>query len=212
MTEILKSIDVTGETTLGEAFTHAEVVRTRYGTIGIEYHTRYSSGGRDPFKTVEDAEAAIRSQFDSYIAPRDSTQLAAIAALEKWGQFCSGHDELVAIAGKKRGADWNDRDKVKMLLKQTDRRAAKQLANIPANIAGGDSGMSDAQVAAAIRFLTGRDADHAELPNHEGWNAGHSSKGHFAYAMLSQDYPAAIAMGRTLIGKYQRQLAMAGII
>lgn len=75
----------------------------------------------------------------------------------------------------------------------------------------GDTSMSDGQVTAAIRLLTGLDADHAAVANDEGWDGRDSSTGHWCAVMLSKDPMAAIALGRTIVGNYKRQLKLAGI-
>lgn len=137
----------------------------------------------------------------------------AQTCLDTWGEFASRPERIRSLI-KQGDLGSGEYHYLKGLIDATERRAgdravkAKAAAYIPA----GDSDLSDAEVTAAIRLLTGRDSDHAELANGEGWSAGDSATGHWCYAMLSTDPAAAIAVARGIVGKYKRQLAMAGII
>lgn len=147
--------------------------------------------------------------------PEEVAGLRARAAecLATWGDFTSCSERVCSLLAQ---SEWNDSEfhDLARQIENTGYRAYARAKKARRELykASGDSHMSDADVISAIRYLTGRDADHARDPNDEGWNAGHSSTGHWCYAMLSIDPAAAIAVGRTLVGKYQRQLAMAGII
>lgn len=137
----------------------------------------------------------------------------AQACLDTWGEFASRPDRMRLLI--KQGAlGSGEFYYLKGLIDATERRAGKRAvsARAAAYLPAGDSDMSDADVTAAIRLLTGRDADHAEYANGEGWSAGDSATGHWCHAMLATDAPAAITMGRTLVRKYKRQLAMARIV
>lgn len=61
--------------------------------------------------------------------------------------------------------------------------------------------MSDAQVAAGIRWL-----------RVDGLNAYDKSLGHFCFGMLDVDHAVAIAVARTIIGKYGKTLFKAGLL
>lgn len=68
------------------------------------------------------------------------------------------------------------------------------------------------KVAAGLRFLTGRDSDHAALANDEGWSSADSSAGHYCCAILDTHYDDAIQRARQFIGSYEGQLRRAGIL
>lgn len=137
----------------------------------------------------------------------------AAACMEKWGEFASRSDRMRKLTGQGH-LSYSDFYYLRGLVEATDRRARDRAAKAKATpyIPAGDSELSDAEVVAGIRLLTHHDADHAQDANGEGWSAGDSSTGHWCYAMLSTDPAAAIAVGRTIVGKYKRQLAMAGIV
>lgn len=146
--------------------------------------------------------------------PSEIAGLRARAAecLATWGDFTSCAERVADLLAQSEFTETEFRDLARQI-EHTGYRAATRAQKAKRELyrPSGDSHMSDADVVAAIRFLAGRDADHARDPNDEGWNSGHSSTGHWCYAMLAIDPAAAIAVGRTLVGKYQRQLAMAGI-
>lgn len=66
---------------------------------------------------------------------------------------------------------------------------------------------SDAAVERAVRYLTGLDEDHAELPNGEGWSGSETGRGHWCVAMLETDTALALRMARTIVGGYREQLS-----
>lgn len=133
--------------------------------------------------------------------------------LAKWGDFATRADRMAALSRQASltETEWHY---LRRILEATEDRAAKraQQAKRAVYIPAVDSDMSDAEVTAAVRLLTRHDADHAQDANNEGWSAGDSSTGHWCYAMLAIDPAAAIAVARGIVGKYQRQLVMGGVL
>lgn len=137
----------------------------------------------------------------------------AKSCLAKWGDFATRADRMLELSTQSTLSE-DEFGYLRRILEATEDRAVKRAtqAKCAFYTPAGDSEISDAEVAAGIRLLTRRDADHARNANSEGWSAGDSSTGHWCYAMLSVDAAAAIAVGRTIVGKYKRQLAMGGVI
>lgn len=168
--------------------------------------------------TAAERETALEERAMTRIAEHGPAMIALIAKTKafkaKWGDCVSDH-WIFNRVGARTDFLWEwEADRVREAMRRTEDRAAvraEKLKTTPYTPAG-DSDLSDGQVVAAIRLLTIRDADRAQHANSEGWSASDSSAGHYCYAMLSQDRAVAIALARTLVGKYRRQLATGGII
>lgn len=67
-------------------------------------------------------------------------------------------------------------------------------------------------IAAGIRHLTEADSDNAELQNGRGWSKADTSAGHYLNALLATHYDDAVERARYIIGAYEKQLKLAGIL
>jgi hypothetical protein len=132
----------------------------------------------------------------------------------KWGKFTQEGWLFDRVIRNGRYVSEYDERTLVAAMTRTERKAAERAERAKAApyLPAGDNDLSDGDVAAAIRFLTHADADRARDANGEGWRAGHSSTGHMCYALLEQDPAAAIALGRTIVNKYSRQLVMGGVL
>lgn len=115
---------------------------------------------------------------------------------------------------------WHDDYKPKKLqavVDKIERRVSDRLVEARAALAMPDSEvkeaqLTDAEVAAGIRYLTAQDADRASLANDRGWSPTVSGRGHWACAMLDTDPAAAIHVARQFIGGYVKQLRKGGVL
>jgi len=181
----------------------------------------FTPGARSATR-IPPTRAEIAQRLDDIARERFATHgphmLAFIAQArafrEKWGTYTSDGWLFDKIVRNGRYVSEYDENKIREAMRRTETRAAARAEKAKAApyLLAGDNDMSDAEVAAAIRLLTRADSDHARDANGAGWSACDSSAGHYCYAMLSIDYAAAIALGRTLVGKYQRQLRMGGVL
>lgn len=128
--------------------------------------------------------------------------------LSKWGEFTVRKAALGDLIRKER-IDWGDIREIDRICLQTERKAAKKAAGV-AEVDGGVDWPSEI-VVEALLFLTDQDDDRASVANDLGWSSSHSSTGHWCVATLQSDRDRAIAVGRTLVGKYSRQLKEAGL-
>lgn len=140
------------------------------------------------------------------IAQHGPAMIALIAEAkafrEKWGVYTWGGWRFDAIYGTY--IHEIDEIAIRASMKKTLARAAERAAQAletPYTPVDGDNDMSDAEVAAGIRWLRAG-----------GLSAYDRSTGHFCHAMLDIDYPAAIAVARTIIRKYRKSLEKAGVL
>lgn len=178
----------------------------------------FKSVARTPQLSSEEKEAELERRAMQRLADHGPAMVAVIAEVQafraKWRAYVSDDWILRRVADRSDFVwEWEE-SRARDAMRRTEARAAERSAKALAApyMPSGDSDMSDADIASAIRFLTSADSDHARDANGEGWSASDNSAGHYCFAMLDQDYPAAIAVGRTLVAKYQRQLHKGGLL
>lgn len=208
---LIESIDLAGETRMGRAVECAYIFRriadgelcTKFP--GDHFHSYH-------LDTIEAARASIREQLDSYVPPRDPAQVRAQATLDRWGSFVTKAERAVIVAMVGVDPRFNSLSGLEPMVDAIEKRAIDTLAKTPTTEPVHDLGMSDGEVADAIRLLTKLDLDGAKLRNLKGWNALDSRLGHWCCVMLA-DHPAeAIQTARGFVGNYQRQLQFGGVI
>lgn len=146
-------------------------------------------------------------------------QADAEALLAEWGDFASDVRRLREIVSTAPTALLSTyaRTEITAARRKTERRASVRLAKARLEVdAGGAETVdwSDDEVIRAVRFLTSSDFDHASIANDRGWSSSDSAAGHWCAKMLIDHAhgQTALKAARQLVGKYTRQLTIAGII
>lgn len=111
-----------------------------------------------------------------YVPELNDLQLQAKALLDRFGPFVR-KAERDAITANVAFEDWHDSYNDKKLQKAVDKIKAKVsdlLIEVKSDLASPEpevkeAQLTDAEVAAGIRYLTGQDADKASLANDRGW-------------------------------------------
>lgn len=158
----------------------------------------YSSGSGDrPAPTREEASA--------------ETQAEALATLQKYGEFTPAKARLRKLAAAET-LHFYEMDEVTKFIAAADKKATKMLTAVRDEPAGYGVDWRDAEVIAAVVYLTAVDSDMAEIRNRSGWSRSHTSAGHWCYANLESHREEALKKARQILLGYGVQLRTVGII
>jgi hypothetical protein len=138
----------------------------------------------------------------------DEARNKAKDCLSRWGEFTVQKARLHKLAAAET-LGYSDFREIDRIVRQTVRKAEKKKADA-AGFEGGVTWPSEI-IVDALRFLTEQDDDRASVQNRLGWSSSDSSTGHWCLAMIGSDPDRAVAVGRTIVGKYERQLRDAGM-
>lgn len=141
-------------------------------------------------------------------------QYDARLLLDEWGEFTSDKRRLRELLVRPPHLlNSAHADIVSIARHRTEKRAALRLLNAKAEGAGGVDWPDD-QVVRAVNYLTTSDDDHASIANDRGWSSSDSPAGHWCHKMLqsTEHREVALKAARQIVGRYNRQLSMAGII
>lgn len=159
----------------------------------------------EKWRREQEAERQARYVANEEKRAADQAEAQALGrqCLATWGLFAHQKVKMREWVEAPRLIRWQI-DALKSAVRETERKATRR--SVEAADTKGGVEWPDDRVEAAIRYLTGHDEDHAAYRNDIGWSSADSSNGHWCNAMLSVDRPLAIAVGRVLVAKYQRQL------
>lgn len=164
-----------------------------------------------------EAQRFILSHLDGYEIQLTELQQRAVDLVAKFGPFVT-KKERDAITAFTTFEYWHDDYKPKKLqavVDKIERRVCDKAKDAKVKAIPGivvNSWLTDDQVVAGVRYLTGLDSDMGALDNDEGWNPNVSANGHLANGLLDTDRAAAILIARKFIGGYTRQLRAGGVI
>ncbi|HEY8575182.1 MAG TPA: hypothetical protein VIL88_02460 [Devosia sp.] len=207
--DITIGIDLSNATIDGEPVTHADIDKVGAGySASVGTQSRYFS--EIMFYDRDAGRRFILSKLDGFV---DEVQQEALDLVSKFGPFVlkKERDVITLYTSMASREEGYSRKKLQAAIdsiaarSKAVREGAAKLPSLPRT-------MSDAQVVAGIRYLTGLDADRAAKANRVGWSNAHSQLGHWACAHLDT-YPAeAIAVARQFIDRYLGQLRTGGIV
>jgi hypothetical protein len=139
----------------------------------------------------------------------------AKSLLDEYGEFASDRPMLRALVTSRDNWPHDAERRVRKAREKTERRARVRLekAALEVDVVGAVDWPDD-QVIRAVRFLTVNDDDHASLANDRGWSSSDSAAGHWCFKMLKdhEHRDVALKAARQIVGRYNRQLSIAGII
>lgn len=130
---------------------------------------------------------------------------AKLRALQsEWSEFVVKKARVRELCDKETWL-WGDILEARQLIRKTEEKVAAAIADAETLDRPGVDWAED-RVERFVVVLTQADQDRASERNDRGWGAGHSSTGHWCYAMLKRDRALALKVARTIVGGYVRQV------
>jgi hypothetical protein len=167
--------------------------------------TEWDAGAPERIRrTADEAAERILQQHAHFKKDRD----AATQLIQTWGEFIrpSVREQLEKRLAKPMlytADSFEIQRSIRLVEAEAKAKAVEWREKAEARV-----DWPDDVVEQAVVHLTALDDDHASLRNRKGWGAGHTRRGHWCRAMLSQDRTLAIHVARGIVGEYARsQLA-----